>query len=94
MTLEAIFENGAQFALNEITGRLLKLDRDDPHKTTAWIPGDTSPLAMCSLLFDKKHVDENWSPISNCEAIRRHQAYHSPDGAGAGICGCISVDSL
>ena len=88
MTLKAISANGARYALNEITGQLVQLNLGSPDRYNVLIPGDTSPTAMCSLLFDESRISENWSPISNCEAANRINSYSGT------LCGCITVNRL
>lgn len=85
MTLEKILENGARYALNEITSEMVELNplsKQRPYR--ALVPGDTSPLVLCSLLFDGNQIAENWSPLSNCEAQKRYSSYGSLLG------GCIT----
>ena len=100
MTLEKILENGARYALNEITGEMVELNplsKRRPYR--ALIPGDTSPLALCSLLFDGGQIAENWSPLSNREAYTRYARYGGkffPEGLFDQqlLCGCITCQRL
>ena len=71
MTLDQIKSNTrATYALNEITGALAKLD---PYDTwSVCITGaQFSPAVLCMLLFDERHIAENWAPISVQEATAR-----------------------
>ena len=88
MTLKAILANGARYALNEITGQLVELNFGSPDQHRTLIPGDTSPLSLCSLLFDETLVNVNWSPISNCEAANRMNSYSGT------LCGIDPVNLL
>ena len=71
MTLDQIkSRTQANYALNEITGALAQLDQHG-----LWvvrITGDQhSPAVLCMLLFDERHIAENWAPISVQEATAR-----------------------
>lgn len=89
MTLEQISANGTQYALNEITGEMVELNpRSKQRPYRVLVPGDTSPLALCSLLFAGGQIAENWSPLSNCEAQKRYCSYGSLLG------GCIACQRL
>ena len=72
MTLDQIKSNTrATYALNEITGALAQLD--DPYGSwSVCITGaQFSPAVLCMLLFDERHIAENWAPISVQEATAR-----------------------
>lgn len=88
MTLEKIIANGAQYALNEITGEMVRLNARSCRSVQVLVPGETSPVALCSLLFDNGQIAENWSPLSNCEAQKRYSSHGSLLG------GCIACQRL
>ena len=58
------------FCINEITGALAQLTPNGEWEIC--IQGDQhSPSVLCMLLFDERHIAENWSPITVEEAIAR-----------------------
>lgn len=71
MTLDQVKScTQANYAFNEITGAVAQLDQHGQWMVR--ILGDQhSPAVLCMLLFDERHIAENWSPITVEEAVTR-----------------------
>lgn len=71
-----------EYAMNEITGQLVKLTGGRSFNTL--VPGDIgTPDLLCTLLFDQEAVDENWSPLDVGEASQRIDRYQHAAFAAA-----------
>lgn len=85
MTLDQIRTAGANFAFNEITGKLIQFFEAglQEERMQIWIEGDNSPKTFVLSLFAKEEIAKNWTPLSPHEADEVIHAYHEKL-AGAG----------
>ena len=81
MKLRAILKEH-DFAMNEITGQLVRSTTQGRFVTI--VPGIvSSPADLSLLLFDQTSINNNWSPLSNDEAISRIDRFRHSGVASA-----------
>ena len=85
MTLKEIFEAGSRFAINEITGEIIR-----PRDMTSLEPGydvvfrnkKVDKRVLLAFLFNQEQVDASWSPICRREVMARLDAYQNSESRG------------